>query len=439
MAKVRFTAGRIEGFTCPPDKKQAFLWDSDSPGLGLRKTPTGKPAFVFQGLHQGRYIRITIGSPEAWPIPEAQAKAREYQRLIDEGTDPREQKRQALARAGEIKAKQDAEAVTVAEAWQAYVTDRYLRWGDHHRRDHAKQMREPGTDAKGKPTPPGPLYFFADMRLVDLAPATVKGWAKREGLARPTQARLGHRLFKAFLNWCMEQDAYKELLPENPAVGSTARESLGSPQSKKDAVQKAQLPAFFAAAQGLTSPVISAYIQALLLTGARPGELLALKWADIGPRWGSITIRDKDESKGGKDGTREIPLTPYVRHLLAGLPRRSEWVFSSDTLDQPIHPPRHRMADVARVAGIKGLTLHGLRRSYGSLSEWLGTMPLGLVAQIQGHKPSATVEKHYRPRELGLLQLHADQFEAWILEQAGISFDPSQQPGTLRVVAGKEA
>lgn len=435
MAKVPFTAGRIGKFKCPPDKKQAFLWDSDSPGLGLRKTPTGKPAYVFQSLYSGRYIRITIGSPEAWPISEAQAKAREYQRLIDEGIDPRTQKREALARAEQEQAQQEAEAVTVAEAWQVYVAARSSKWGEHHRRDHERLARSPGVSKAGKPTNAGPLHFFMGKRLADITPAAVESWAEREEKIRPTAARLSLRLLRAFFTWCAKQDEYKNLFDDNPAANPDAREALGQPEAKKDVLIRAQLPVFFEAAQGLANPVIAAYIQALLLTGARPGELLALKWSDINPRWKSLTIRDKDESKGGKDGTRTIPLTPYVHHLLAGLPRRTEWVFSSDTLNQPIAPPHKRLADVARVAGLD-ITFHGLRRSYSSLSEWMETMPIGVVAQIQGHKPSATQEKHYKPRELGLLQIHADRFEAWILEQAGIHFDADQQPGALRVVGG---
>ena len=35
--------------------------------------------------------------------------------------------------------------------------------------------------------------------------------------------------------------------------------------------------------------------------------------------------------------------------------------------------------------------LHRLRRSFNSLTEWLET-PAGVVAQIMGHKPSATAE-----------------------------------------------
>ena len=97
MAKTPFTAGRVAGLKCPPTKAQAFLWDATAPGLGLRVTPAGKPAYVFQGVYKGRDARVTIGSPAAWSIPNAQAKARELQRLIDAGHDPRTPKREALA------------------------------------------------------------------------------------------------------------------------------------------------------------------------------------------------------------------------------------------------------------------------------------------------------------------------------------------------------
>ena len=80
-----------------------------------------------------------------------------------------------------------------------------------------------------------------------------------------------------------------------------------------------------------------------------------------------------------------------------------------------------------------GLTLHGLRRSFSSLTEWLET-PAGVVAQIQGHKPSATSKKHYKVRPLELLRVHHEKIEAWILEQAGIVFDAKAAPGELRVI-----
>jgi hypothetical protein len=39
-------------------------------------------------------------------------------------------------------------------------------------------------------------------------------------------------------------------------------------------------------------------------------------------------------------------------------------------------------------------------------------------------------------RPLELLALHHEKIEAWIFEQAGITFDASVQSGKLRVVAG---
>jgi intergrase/recombinase len=85
----------------------------------------------------------------------------------------------------------------------------------------------------------------------------------------------------------------------------------------------------------------------------------------------------------------------------------------------------------AQAASFRAVSLHGLRRSFGTVSEWV-EVPAGIVAQIMGHKPSAIAEKHYIQRELDLLHLWHAKIEAWILEQAGIRFIPVQ--AGLRVV-----
>ena len=68
------------------------------------------------------------------------------------------------------------------------------------------------------------------------------------------------------------------------------------------------------------------------------------------------------------------------------------------------------------------------------MTEWL-EIPAGVVAQIMGHKPSATAEKHYTVRPLDLLRLHHEKIEAWILEQAGVPFVADVDPGKLALVA----
>ena len=92
--------------------------------------------------------------------------------------------------------------------------------------------------------------------------------------------------------------------------------------------------------------------------------------------------------------------------------------------------PRNPHNDACRVAGIENLTVHGLRRSFKSLTEWL-EVPVGVVAQIQGHKPSATAEKHYTVRPLDLLRVHHERIEAWILEQAVVQYIEHAAPGAL--------
>ena len=441
MAKIAFTAGRVSGFKCPPDKKQAFMWDVTAPGLGLRATPAGKPAYVFQSVYQGKDLRITIGSPAAWSIPDAQAKARELQRLIDEGKDPRDLKREAIA-AVEAKRQQEQEreqadkvaAVTVGEAWAAYIAERTPHWGELHRKDHERLTRaggetsKRGTRGRGV-TIAGPLHPLLGLALRDLTAPVIEAWAAHEAQTRPTAARLAWRLLKAFLGWCAEQPEYAPVLPStNPAKTKKAREALGKAKAKDDSLLKEQLPAWFDAVRSISNPAVAAYLQTLLLTGARPGEVLAMRWNDLNTQWRGLTIRDKVE------GERVIPLTPYVWHLLAALPRRNEFVFASSRNENtPLTEPNHAHDKACKVAAIDGLTLHGLRRSFGSLSEWL-EVPAGVVAQIQGHKPSATAEKHYRVRPLDLLRVHHERIEAWILEQAGIVFDAQAEPGKLRVV-----
>ena len=439
MAKTAFTAGRVSGFKCPPDKKQAFMWDATAPGLGLRATPAGKPAYVFQSKYQGKDIRLTIGSPAAWSIPDAQAKARELQRLIDEGKDPRDLKRDALAAHAEKQAAAAVQAVTVGEVWAVYLEARRPHWGERHHADHVKlvqaggEVSKRGTRGRGV-TVAGPLHPLMGLALRDLTAPVIEAWAAREAQTRPTSARLAWRCLKAFLSWCAEQPEYAPVLPSvNPAKTKKAREALGKAGVKQDALLKEQLPAWFAAVQQIQNPIAAAYLQVLVLTGARPGEVLGLRWEDVNTKWKGLTIRDKVE------GERVIPLTPYVSHLLHSLPRRSDWVFPStargkDTEGQTLSIPRAPHTAACAVAGIEGLTLHGLRRSFKSLTEWL-EIPAGVVAQIMGHKPSATAEKHYTVRPLDLLRVHHERIEAWILEQAGIAFDAKAAPGALRVVA----
>jgi len=257
------------------------------------------------------------------------------------------------------------------------------------------------------------------LTLAELTTERMESWLSKEAPSRMTQFRLALRLLKAFLNWCGGHEIYKTIADANIITRKTTA-NLPRKQAKTDCLQREQLAGWFAAVRQIQNPVIAAYLQALLLTGARREELAGIRWEDVDFRWKSITIRDKVE------GLRIIPLTPFVEQIIQWLPRRSQWVFSSPTAASGrLQEPRIAHNKALAIAGIEGLTSHGLRRSFGSLAEWC-EMPVGVVAQIMGHKPSATAEKHYRVRPLDLLRKWHTTLENWILEQAGIVL-PAQQ------------
>jgi integrase len=455
----------IAELRCPDGKAQAFLRDSVAAGLKVRVTPAGAKAFVFESKLNGKTLRRTIGDADAWSIDSARAEANRLRVVIDQKADPRELDRlkieEASRREAESRARAEAaaaveatQAITLAAVWAKYLDDRRPYWSSRTYADHVAVVAPGGRVRQrlaGVLTKPGPLTGLMGTRLVELDAAAVTAWAAKEAKSRPARVRLALRLLKACLRWAAAEPAFAGLVDASAASARRAREVAGKAKPKDDVLERGQLAAWFKAVRSISNPVTAAYLQTLLLTGGRPGEVLTLRWEDLDPQWMSTTIRDKVE------GERQIPLTPYVWALLSALPRRNGWVFSSTraiSLDPKhqrrrdrYHAARGGVAPVGSVAtasksgrltdpdtahrracaaaGLDGLTLHGLRRSFATLTEWL-EVPAGVVAQIQGHKPSATAEKHYKRRPLDLLRVHHERIEAWILECAGVDFVASE-------------
>ena len=470
------THGLLDRAACPDGLPFVLVRDGDKKGLRLRVTKARGKHWQFETRIKGKLFTRALGEWPAVSIDDAKTEAHRLRGLTESGTDPRvieRQQQEAKAAADATQADKiaqqakarAAEALTVGEVWQDYIEKRRPFWGDAHYLDHVNKIKPGGMERRkrgGKGfTTAQPLAELMALPLKDLDQPRIEAWAAKEGKTRPTSARLSWRLLTVFLTWCAEQPEYADLLPaKNPAKTKKAREALGKAGTKKDVLQKGQLEAWFAAVRQIGNPTISACLQVLLLTGARLNEVLTMRWEDVNNKWKGININDKVE------GAREIPLTPYVESLIAALPHRNQFVFASAralSMDDKnvarrkrksaakgkaaqvggiletsatgfISEPNTPHTRACRAAGLEGLTLHGLRRSFKSLTEWL-EVPVGVVAQIQGHKPSATAEKHYTVRPLELLALHHNRIEAWMLEQAGIVFDAKAALGTLRVAA----
>jgi integrase len=453
--------GLIARFACPVGVPKAFLRATEPAGLRVRVTANGAKAFVYEAKLNGRAISRTLGRFPLMTIEEAKADARDLARTVkNDKLDPRDLDRQQAARAAQAKAEAEARAieraaadaaraVTVAEVWPRYMAEgkpkRRAAWKPRYVADLQKAASlggEPRKRGKGT-TKPGHLAALMPRPLASFDQDVIREWYAREAKTAPIQAARAVAMFSGFLGWCATKKDLRALVNRNAARASELGDVLPGVNKRRDALEIDQLPGWFAGTDKLRSRTAAAYLQALVLTGARREEMAALRWADVDFQWQKLTIADKVET------TRVIPLTPYVAWLLGNLPRHNEWVFASmrrtkarkgvparwvnASASGRIAEPRAPHAEVLADAGIPHVSIHGLRRTFSLLGEAAGA-PAGAIAQVMQDKPSAIAEG-YRPRSIDALRPYIAQIERFILDKAGIPFDPAKAaPGGLRLV-----
>ena len=333
--KLTLTTARVENLPCEPGKQQTIHWDAKTPGFGLRVTTAGARSYIFESRLFGKTLRVTIGDARAWELGRARTEASRLKMLVDEGKDPREVKaeqRQALEARRQEAARQD---VLFGQAWDAYIQERKPFWSERHFRDHVQHASEGGVARKRGQglTQAGPLAALRALRLPDLTGPRIAQWLTAETATRPTMTALSFRLLRGFIRWAKDMPAYKGLIPTDSYQTRGVKDAVPRVKAKEgDCLQREQLGFWFTSVREIHNPVISAYLQGLLITGARREELAALRWEDVDFRWRSLTLNDKVEGTAG----RTIPLTPYLSSLLLELKRLNE---VPPTRRQP-HTPR---------------------------------------------------------------------------------------------------
>lgn len=438
MNRERLTPERIRRLTLAAGASQSFWWDTEAPRLAVRVT-AGSKAFVFEAKLNRQTVRQTIGDTAAWTLQAARAEARRLQTMVDQGIDPRQEKAERAAKVEASRVEAARIEAPAIDAWKVYVDERAGRWSAIHRKSHDTASKEGGLPrlrgrrtGQAETTQPGILRPLLLLPLEQIDRDRVRAWLKANSPTRPTHAALAFRLLRAFLNWCGDRPEYRHLAHVDACSSRLSRDELPKRAARDDCLQREQLPAWFAAVRQIPNPVIAAYLQTVLITGARREEVAGIRWEDVDFTWRALTIKDK------VDGERTIPLTPYVASMLVALPRRNEWVFSSPAAASGrLQEPRIMHNKALTAAGLPALSIHGLRRSFGTLAEWV-ECPAGVAAQIMGHKPSATVEKHYRVRPLDLLRMWHTKIEGWILAEAGLEQPTDAQP-RLRVASSNPA
>jgi integrase len=142
------------------------------------------------------------------------------------------------------------------------------------------------------------------------------------------------------------------------------------------------------------NPDFRGLVQAALTTGARYGELIALRASDFNPDSGTIHVRTSKSGKG-----RHIVLNEegaaLFKSLAAGKSGDAFLLTKADASPWKSDHQARPMAEACRRAKIAPpVSFHVLRHTWASLAVMAGG-PLMVVARNLGHSDTRMVEKHY--------------------------------------------
>lgn len=166
------------------------------------------------------------------------------------------------------------------------------------------------------------------------------------------------------------------------------------------------------------------------MAGLRQGELIALRRRDLKWLESKIGIRKNRTRKHGdrtpksKASRRDVPLPDLLAVVLDALLRRSKFqaddarVFGNPETGEPISPKAmdERLEAAAKAAGIRSISFHGLRHTFGTQCARAG-VPMRTLQQWMGHARISTTEIYAAFAE--------DQAEVAMVENAFASLSHS--------------
>ena len=359
-----------------PDRGRSYFYDEKTPALALCVTAAGTRVFYHYKWTNGRPSRVRLGSFPEISVEQARKLATALNAAVAAGSDPQQARRDK---------RQEA---TLGELWQ-------------HWESHAQGRKKPRSLEEDKRLWELHLKHWESRRLSAIKRHDVAALHAKMGTDRPYAANRMIALLKAMYN---KADAlgYKG---ENPA----AKVELFPEQSRERFLAPEELPRFFQALAEEPSPIFQGFFLLALLTGARRGNLQAMRWQDISFEMALWRI-PAAQAKAGK--TIVVPLVPMAIEALHKLrelaPADCPWVFPGRN-DAKTHltTPIFAWQRLCKRAGLEDLRIHDLRRSVGS---WMaiGNAGLPIIGKLLGHTQPATTAVYARlsvdPVRLALTQ-----------------------------------
>lgn len=382
--------------------KDAFYWDEELKGFGLKITRTGK-TYIVQARVDNKTIRKKIASVGQLTPDEARKEAKKLLGEMAKGIDINLKEKRAKV-----------QNITLQQAYAAYKDTRPL--GIRTITDYDGAMKTTFKDWQNKP-------------IVSINREMIERKFKAKSKTAPALANLHFRFLRALLNFAMEKYAVdgKPLIPSNPCTRLTILKLWNRIERRDTYIKPAQIKSFF---YGLTindydKPQIQTakkQCMFILFTGCRDQEAACLQRRDIDFEDKTVTFKHtKNHHK------HVLPLGDWLfqftKELCEGL-APDAYLFPANNKSGHIKDHRKAIKEIAEECGIN-FSLHDLRRTFSCIIDHhLGqSFSPYTIKRLLNHTQNDVTAGYIR---FGVddLRRPMQMIEDYILEQAGLKEKP---------------
>ena len=364
--KLNFTKRALEDLRVPRDEDRLIVFDTQTAGLGFVVFASGVRSFFHRRRVRGVAERTTLGRFPDLTIEQARGEASSLNARIAAW--------KLSGYQGESPFEERPDAATFGE-----LVDRYI---ERHVQRHASRPERAIQEVRWAVN-----RHLASWKNAKLGEITRRDMVKlHEDIGRKhrTAANRLVQLVRRLYSWGESPDVGLHR-GENPA----RRIKLFHESKRTRFLKPAELYPLFAALRREPNAALRDYVNLALWTGARRGDLLSMRWQDLG-------LDDNCwEIPHPKNRTPYVvPLTPEAVKILRDRREHSngsEWVFpSKHGSTGHITNFKRGWKKLLERAGLvdKDLRQHDLRRTLGSYQAAGGTS-LSIIGKSLGHKSLA--------------------------------------------------
>lgn len=353
----------IEQLPTPRESRATYSHKSIT-GLSVVVTGSGRRTFYFRYWLNGRQERERLGEFPAMTPQAALDRVGEIARVIATGQSPADKRRK------------DRASSTLREFWH----DRFLP----HLAHAGRRPRTIGQYRDTWKNHIGPA--LGHKKLNQIKRRDVLEMHEESGARAPRAANLALAVLRSALNYAVD----REILEANPC--DRIRKHPERPKERH--LSPAEIARLYQVLASEPDRDLHDVIKLALLTGARRGNLLSMRWQDINLPARLWTV-PQAQTKTGK--TYVISLTPEAAAILQRRAEEAEdgavHVFPGRVVGQPISNIKRGWTRVRAAAGLEDVRFHDLRHTLASLMINAGAS-LPVVGKQLGHANNTTTSRY---------------------------------------------